>query len=64
VYEKSLETRHFQVCPYPEEAEPAPSWAAGAGRDERNEKNGSDGSEVGSIIAAGQGAKKEILAYG
>jgi hypothetical protein len=43
VYDKSLEMRHFRVFPYPEEVELAPSWAAGVARDERNERNGSNG---------------------
>ena len=29
----SEEMRHFRVCPWPEEPEGAPSWAAGVGRD-------------------------------
>ena len=35
MYEKSLEMKHFRVCPYREEAELAPSWAARVGRDEK-----------------------------
>jgi hypothetical protein len=37
----ALEMRYFRVCPYSEGAELALSSAAGVGREEKNEKNGS-----------------------
>jgi hypothetical protein len=57
VYEKSLEMRHFQVCPYPEEAELARCWAAGVGRDEKKAPT----EAVGCTIDADQDGKTEIL---
>jgi hypothetical protein len=47
LYEKSLEMRHFRVCPYQEEVELAPFWAAGVARNGQmrktpNEENSSD----------------------
>jgi len=60
VYEKSLEMKHFRVCPYPGEAELAPSWAAGVGRDE---KKRAPTEAVGCTIDAGEDGKSEILAY-
>lgn len=43
MYEKSLEMRHFRVVTYPEEPDLAPSWAAGAARGGKDERNGSKG---------------------
>jgi hypothetical protein len=44
VYEKSLEMKHFRAFSCPEEAELAPCWAAGVGRDEKMKEKGSHGS--------------------
>jgi hypothetical protein len=43
VYEKPPAMRHFQALTYPEEAEPAPSRAAGDARDGKDAKNCSNG---------------------
>ena len=42
-----LEIRHFRVSPYSEEAELAPSWAAGAAR---NGEVDEEGSKVGDWV--------------
>jgi len=58
VYEKSLEMTHSRVFPYPEEADLAPSWAAGVARDRKNERNRSN--EGGWVYTrSDQGAKRE-----
>jgi hypothetical protein len=62
VYEKSLEMRHFRVCPYPDEAELAPSSAARAARDGKDGKKAPT-EAAGCIIGSGREAKTEILDY-
>ena len=43
VFEKSLAKRHLRLFLYPEEADLAPSRAAGVARDAKNESYGSAG---------------------
>jgi hypothetical protein len=61
VSEKSLEIKHFQLLSCPEEAELAPSRAAGVARHGKNEKTALT-EAVGCTIDGVQDAKKEILA--
>ena len=62
MYEKSRETRHFLIFPYPEETELAPSRATELARERQDEENGFNGSRC---VYNGwrQDAKKEILGW-
>ena len=58
--EKSLEMRHFRVLTLPEEAEMAPSWAAGVAQDGKDIEEAP--TEVaGCIIEGGQEPNMGIL---
>jgi hypothetical protein len=59
VSEKSLEMRHLQAFAHLEEPGVAPSWAESLGMEEMRKTAPMEA--VGSIIAAGQEAKEQIL---